>query len=171
MVEQSERVRQIQEELARRAALPEEGESKTLTVLTFVLAGERYALPLGEIREVNRVAAVTPIPGLPPTVVGALGLRGQIVPVLDLHRVLGLETQDQTTDSRLVIAQHEETAAALLVDGVEDIATFPIDALRPAPLDSADEKSVLLQGIFGEGQGTTRLLDLARALKVVRDGG
>jgi purine-binding chemotaxis protein CheW len=170
MVEQSERVRQIQEELAQRVELPEEEERETLTVLTFVLAGERYALPLGEVREVSRIVAITSIPGLPPTVAGAMGLRGEILPVLDLHGLLSLETQEQTAESRLVIVQHEGTSAALQVDQIEDIAVVPVETLRTPPSDTGEENAALLQGISGEGQGTIRLLDLARLLKVVRDG-
>ncbi|HEV3505279.1 MAG TPA: chemotaxis protein CheW, partial [Actinomycetes bacterium] len=49
-----------------------------------------YALPLGCVVEVVRMAALTPAPGAPGHVLGLLDLRGRVVPVMDLRARLGL---------------------------------------------------------------------------------
>jgi len=142
-----------------------------VAVLTFVLADERYALPLQELREVRRMGAITPIPGLPAAILGAIGRHGQVLPVLDLRRLLRLGEAAPTAASRLLVVQHQGTTAALLADQVEDIANLPSATLRPAPSRPSEGAGAFLQAIAGEGEDTVRLLDLARLLEAVRHGG
>ena len=165
MADPAERIREIQEEMARRAAQPEESEQGTETVLLFTLSEEQYAFPLAAVREVSRVGAITPLPGLHPAVLGASGLRGEVLAVLDLRRLLGLEEQPLTPDSRLLVVQHGEITAALLADGVADIAALPTEALLPPP--DAEEVVSFLQAIARDGRTTIRLLDPARLLEAV----
>lgn len=54
------------------------------------VAGEQYALPTDRVRQVVVAPAVTPIPAAPPAVLGVFNLRGEIVPLVDLCRLLGL---------------------------------------------------------------------------------
>ncbi len=166
MVGPSERIRQIQEEITRQTGVPEEGLEEAVEVLLFSLAGEQFAMPLEHLREISRVGPITVLPGLPPPVLGATGLRGEVLPVLNLHRLLGLEEAGITDDSRLLVVQHEAVAAALLADRVADIATISKETLLPPPV--AEETPTFLQGIAHEGQETTRLLDLTRLLEAVR---
>jgi purine-binding chemotaxis protein CheW len=164
------RIQQLQEEIARRAEQPSAGPEEALTTLLFSLAGERCALPLNVVREVSRVGVITPLPGLPPAVLGATGLRGEVLPVLDLRRLLDLEEKPPTVDSRLLIVRHGTVTAALLVDGVEDIAGFPGEALLPPPTDASGGAPAFLQGLVRQGKRTIYLLDLARLLEAVRHG-
>ncbi len=154
--------------MARRAAQPEEKVEESRPVLVFLLAGERYAFPLNTVREVCRVHGITPLPGLPSAVLGATGLRGEVLPVLDLRRILRLPEEPLGPASRLLVVQHETTIAALLVDQVEDIVELQPATIEPPPSSTADDSWTLLEGIAHEGSRTTRLLDPARLLEAVR---
>lgn len=50
---------------------------------------DRYALRLTEVAQLMPLAAMTPLPGPLPVLLGIIGLRGVIVPVYDLRRLLG----------------------------------------------------------------------------------
>lgn len=165
-----DRIQQIQEEIARRQAEPEQAPEETEAVLVFLLAGERYAFPLQAVREISRLRTVTPLPGLPPAVLGATGLRGEVLPVLDLRRLLSLEEAESTAASRLLIVQQEGVAVALLTDQVEDIVVLPLAAISPPPTAVVGEAPAFLQGVAHEGEVSIRLLDLPRLLEAVRHG-
>ncbi|MGC9025267.1 MAG: chemotaxis protein CheW, partial [Chloroflexia bacterium] len=124
-------------------------------VLVFYLADERYAFPLDTVREVSRVGHITPLPGLPAAVLGATGLRGEVLPVLDLRQLLGLPKSPLTAESRLLIVQHEGLAAAMLVDRVEDIAALPESTWQTPPAE-AEETAPFLQAIARQEEKTTR---------------
>ena len=59
-----------------------------ITLACFELAGDVYALDVAQLREVVRWQPVTPLPRAPALIEGVVDLRGAIVPVVDLARVL-----------------------------------------------------------------------------------
>jgi hypothetical protein len=87
-----ERARAVLEERARALARvpPAEYAGAVLEVVTFDLAGERYALETRHVRAVVRLGEHTPVPGAPDFLVGVLNLRGEVLAVMDLGKVLGL---------------------------------------------------------------------------------
>jgi purine-binding chemotaxis protein CheW len=88
-------------------------------VLVFIVGGVRCALPLGDVREVVRAVAVTPLPTAPAIVEGVIDVRGRIVPVLDLRGRLGLPAAPVRAEQKLVIAEAGERRVAIRVDTVD----------------------------------------------------
>jgi purine-binding chemotaxis protein CheW len=83
---------------------------------------EHYALPVDRVLEVAELNDLTPVPGSPPEVIGVCNLRGQVVPVMDLARVLDLPQGDP---DRIVIAELGGRRAGLAVDVVIDVGELP----------------------------------------------
>src|SRR5262245_45767882 len=80
---------------ARAAALANrkanaEAQTDGLVLLTFMLGAERYALELSELAEVLPLQQITPVPAPPAELSGVINLRGEIITVIDLARVLDL---------------------------------------------------------------------------------
>jgi purine-binding chemotaxis protein CheW len=95
---------------------------------TFRLAGNLFGFDIRAVREVNTQTACTPVPQAPPEVRGCVNLRGNIVLVLDLRRLLGMEPAPVTPDSRLVVFKPAVGESfGVLVDAVGDIATVHED--------------------------------------------
>jgi purine-binding chemotaxis protein CheW len=71
-----------------------------MQVLVLPLHADLYALDLAAVREVVPEPEVTPLPGAPPSLLGVFNLRGEVVPLFDTARLLGLEpgiAADQVT--------------------------------------------------------------------------
>ena len=107
--------------------------------LTCTLAGERYLVAAGVVREVEEVTSVTPIPAAPAWLRGVMNLRGTIVAVADLAAFLGLESTG-TGDEALICITGEPTGVggeeqfiALAVDAVSTIRSLREGELLPLP--------------------------------------
>lgn len=87
------------------------------------VAGEEYALPVAGVLEVADIGEVTPLPGSGKAILGVRNLRGQVVPVVDLAVVLGL--QDAPPPERLVITEEAGRKAGLAVDDVAGVEDLP----------------------------------------------
>jgi purine-binding chemotaxis protein CheW len=74
------------------------------------------------VLEVAELGDVTPLPGAPPEVMGVCNLRGQVIPVMDLARVLDLP---QGEPERIVVAELGKRRAGLAVDAVIDVGELP----------------------------------------------
>lgn len=71
-------------------------------IMTFYLGGSLCGIDIAFAREINRNISYTPVLGGVPYVVGLLNLRGQIVTLFDLVRLLKLTKQD-TKESQCII--------------------------------------------------------------------
>ncbi|MBI2884623.1 MAG: chemotaxis protein CheW, partial [Candidatus Omnitrophica bacterium] len=80
-------------------------EEPTESLITLRLGTEWYGLPIAKARTVVRVGHVTPLPSVPPHVIGIVNLRGEVLSVTDLRRLFGLPPAPITVDSRLVIVE------------------------------------------------------------------
>lgn len=67
---------------------PERHTIEVQKMVTFRIAKEEFAFPMEHVREILRVETPNQVPDVPDYVLGVLTVRGQILPVLDLRRLL-----------------------------------------------------------------------------------
>ena len=65
----------------------------TVQYLTFLTAGEEYAIAIVKVREIIEYEAVTTVPNTPVWIRGVTNLRGRVVPVVDLAVKFGIARQ------------------------------------------------------------------------------
>lgn len=97
--------------------------------LTFRLSGGEYALDVGDVVEVLRMAALARVPEAPPWLAGLLNLRGRVIPVIDLRLRLSLPAQPVGLDTPIIVAQWAERPVGFIVDEVTEVLTLFSDAL------------------------------------------
>ena len=59
-------------------------------LVSFNLAGEEYAFNIAKVREILKVPEITAVPNVPEYVKGLFTIRNQLLPIIDLRRMLGL---------------------------------------------------------------------------------
>lgn len=99
-------------------------------VVVFMLGRHGFALPAGSVRECLPLPLLQRRPGMPAHVAGFFSLGGQVLPVLDLASLLGLERDDTVEADGLYRHLIRLDEAALLVDRITLLA-----ARVPAPAD------------------------------------
>jgi chemotaxis signal transduction protein len=68
---------------------PRPARREPLHALVFPIGAERYALPVDQVKEVVAAPAVTPLPTAPGAVLGLVNLRGDVLPLFDVGRLVG----------------------------------------------------------------------------------
>ncbi|MFH5923007.1 chemotaxis protein CheW [Roseomonas xinghualingensis] len=101
--------------------------------LTVTVAGQTLALPAGAVQEVLRPRPVTRVPHAPPGLLGLINLRGAVVPVVSLARLVGLEEAAPSPSARIVVV-NGTAQAGLLVDSVSALGS--VGDARPVELDA-----------------------------------
>jgi twitching motility protein PilI len=89
------------------------------------MAGELYLIAREEAREVLGVPTpLTRVPGAKSWILGLANLRGQLLPIIDLRAYLGSGPTPASRNTRVVVANHREIPAGLLVDEVLGFRRF-----------------------------------------------
>jgi purine-binding chemotaxis protein CheW len=87
---------------------------------------ERYAVPIENVLEVAELGVLSALPGAGGAVLGVRNLRGSVLPVFDLARVLAIAGDPSAP--RVVVAEHEGRLAGLAVDEVTDVVALAGEA-------------------------------------------
>lgn len=149
----------------REGARVEAGGESLLELLTFVIAGEHYAVDIERIVEIVTPRNVTRIPNADPTVVGILSLRGTIVTLVDVRRKLRhRQSAASTADTRIVVIDFNNEIVGFLVDRVLRVVKASPGEIEPHPVVHSTELDQAVRGVFRVAGALTILLDLDKLL-------
>lgn len=138
--------------------------ARGLQYLAFDLVGATFALPLGSIREVDRLPPVASLPNTPPWLLGVSSLRGELLSVVDLSAFLGLAEPRIPRDARLMACRAGGLEAGLVVERIRDIRELPDASISPPAGALPGRAARFLAGVHtGDGR-LTLVLDCQRLL-------
>lgn len=150
----SDTTRRMLEERAQRLARPIEPEAsvgREVELLHFDLAQERYAIETSFVRRITRVSRVSRIAGLPAYFAGVMNLHGEIVAVVDLCTLIGIEPGAQNESSRTIILGRNRAEFGIVADGIAEIAAAPMDLLASPATERSEQafvRGILLDGVI-----------------------
>ncbi len=126
--------------------------------VAFFLGGQRYALPLERVNEIQQIVAFSETPEGRSSVVGMVNLRGNVIPAVDMRMLVGLDTQAYTLETPMIITETHGQTVALIVDEVQDVLELPEGCLQEAPpLHALSSKMI---GVCRMPDGLMNLLDI-----------
>jgi len=114
---------------------------------TFYVGRQLMGVDILQVQEINRRVQVTPVPQAPAHVRGVLNLRGDVVTVLDLRTILGLERRAIGVHSRNVVLDLAGDKTALLVDRIGEVVTTRTSELEPAPANVQEADGRFFQAV------------------------
>ncbi len=137
-------------------------------LMTFLVAGTRFAVRVDAVRIVAPMPRVAAVPGTPPWLLGVANHRGEIVPVVDLARLLGLPGARAETSPFVLIALCDTvpTGIGCSIDALLDIVTVQADALQPPIPTLQGPLARFAQGTVHLGADLVTLLHLGRLADV-----
>jgi len=139
------------------------GETPLRHLIVFSLGDEKYALDVKHLKNVMWARKITPVPDVPPHVLGIMNIRGEIISVVDLKQLLGL---DQETPVRVsvMVTSEKGVDVGFLVDGLDEIVDLPTDSIDP-PLITFEKECT--DFIDGEARVNGRLMAVLNYEKIM----
>jgi len=137
-------------------------EEETMQIVAFKLGDEEYAVDILHVQEINRLLKITRVPRAGNNIEGVVNLRGNIIPVINLHAKFDLEPIGDTSDKRIIVFQLEDGKAGIIVDHVSEVLH-----LEKSNIEEADKIYTTIEGEYIQGVGKVGdrlliLLDLQR---------
>jgi purine-binding chemotaxis protein CheW len=148
--------------------------SRVRQLVSFQVGREEFAFPMEDVREILRVQTPKEVPGAPDHLLGVLTVRGKILPIIDLRRLLRQSSfaADQASAARLAAAQYrtfmeramERADAGHGHSGVRAGTTAGPGGELQVLLSAGETLRQWLTGFNSSSQALTEVLARARSL-------
>ncbi len=144
---------------------------KTQTVadnkyVTFLLAGREYATDIKQIVEIIYFQKSTPMPEAHGFVEGVVDLRGKVIPVIDLKKILVIQASENTVPNHILIIRFHEKKMGIVVDEVREVLQISNTRIQ-SPQEVLEGKvSRHLKGVSKMGDRMIFILSLENMLSL-----
>jgi len=91
------------------------------STLVYRIADQYYGLPAENVEQVLQAVAVTEVPNQAKNVMGVINLQGTVLPVIDMKRKIGLDSEDLAPEDRFIVLSNFRLPVAIAVDEVLDV--------------------------------------------------
>jgi twitching motility protein PilI len=144
----------------------ETGTGREWVGVALRMAGDLYLVAREETREVLGVpAGTTRVPGAKLWVKGLANVRGQLLPIIDLRQFLGSGVTPVSRNTRILVANHREIPAGLLVDEVLGFRRFAESEFSGDAPPTVARCERYLAGAFRRGHEQWPVLSLRTILE------
>ena len=129
-----------------------EGEAGSVAVLAVLAGDEAYGFSLSAVREILVPPPLTEVPRAPEHVLGVIAVRGQIITVIDLPKMLDLEVEQNDPYGRILLVDNGEELIGVAVDRVIQVYRMEPEQIEYASAMSAE----LSEYVVGVGRVPSR---------------
>lgn len=135
-------------------------EYDTIQYIVIKIGEEQYGIDISYIDNIVRMQSITRVPHVQPYFAGVINIRGEVVPVMSLRLKMGLEADEYSTKTRIIIVKLENNAPiGLIVDEVKEVVTLDERSIDEVIRDSKVDET-FINGIGKNGDTLISLLDL-----------
>ncbi|QHE61107.1 response regulator [Rossellomorea vietnamensis] len=134
-----------------------ESGTNELEIVEFEVQNNKFGINVIKVKEIIQPTAVTPIPHAHPHVKGLVQLRGEVLPVVDMARVLGAE-EEETTKSKYIVAEFNQQKVIFHVHNVTQIHRISWNQIeKPSEMYSGVHSGII--GVIKREESMILLLD------------
>lgn len=139
--------------------------------LTFMLAGDMFAMGILSIKEIIEYGSLTTVPRMPGFIRGVINLRGAVVPVIDLGARFDKTATAVTRRTCIIIvevslSEDEKQDVGVMVDAVNEVLEISPSEIEPAPSFGSNVRVDFISGMGKIGDKFVIILDIDRVLSM-----
>lgn len=137
-----------------------------IQLVTFQISEEHYGVDIMDVKEIVRVQEIRPIPNAPAYVEGLFNLRGEIIPIISLHKRFHLRKaqlgEDEELLSGFIIIDIDGMKLGVIIDQVERVVSIEAQDIQPPPQMLTGIGAEYIQGVVNREAGYLILLDIRK---------
>jgi len=128
--------------------------------MTFQIGQYSFGIDINDIQEINCHARISRVPVDYEAVAGVINLRGEVLTVIALGRMLGIESSGfERVGSNYVVVKTANHRVAVAVDKLKDVETIPASELQQLPANFKLNNQHVLTGLVQKKEGLLLVLD------------
>jgi len=128
-------------------------------ILTWSTDGKLFGMDVSECREIVKDKRITNVPHAPETIIGIVNLRGEVVTVLDLSKLLGYIKPESRHDPVLIRLKAGNQQVSIKADVVYDVIDVKKSEFEPPPSNLTDMESRFISSVVVVEKGLAVILN------------
>jgi purine-binding chemotaxis protein CheW len=136
-----------------------------IQVVAFRLGKEEYAVDILHVQEIVRLLSITRVPRSARHIEGVVNLRGNIVPIINLHKRFNIASAGEEEDKRIVVFQYDDLKAGIIVDEVSEVLALNNNEIEETDKVYSSMSSDFIKGIARVDDRLFLLLDLQKIIE------
>lgn len=97
---------------------------KPISIISFNINKEVFALDTLKVQNILELSEYTHVPNSKDYLLGVINLHGNIFPIADLRKMMGVKTIENTIDTSIIVISNDgkaESLIGLVVDSVQEV--------------------------------------------------
>ncbi|MEK4698699.1 chemotaxis protein [Solibacillus sp. FSL R7-0668] len=140
-----------------------ESGTNELEIVEFEVANNKFGINVIKVKEIIQPIPVTFIPHVHPHVEGIIQLRGEVLPVVDMLKVLGIPTENRSPQQKYIVAEFNKQRVVFHVDNVTQIHRISWDQIeKPSDMYQGGTSQVI--GVIKRNEEMILLLDFEKIM-------
>lgn len=131
--------------------------SEQSQLVTFQLGEELYAINIMDVKEIVRVQVIRALPNAPSYVEGIFNLRGEIIPIINLHKRFHLKKAVSSEEDELlsgfVIIEIDGMKLGVIIDRISRVVSVEKEQIQPPPQMLTGIGAEYIQGVVRQESG------------------
>jgi purine-binding chemotaxis protein CheW len=140
------------------------------TFVLFELAGATYGVRSSDVRQLEMIEHITPVPNTSDVVEGVVFSRGQVIPAVSLRARFGFDRIPYDIRTRLLVVGVGERNVGLVVDSARQFMRIPPEAISPPPDGLSELSGRYLKAVASVEDRTILILDMKEVIRTDTDG-
>lgn len=147
---------------SQKGILLESGTNE-LEIVEFEVGSNKFGINVIKVKEILQPLAVTIIPLSHPHIEGIVQLRGEVLPVVNMARVLGTELKGSANEQKFIVAEFNMQRVVFHVDHVSLIHRISWNQIeKPSEMYQGGNSKII--GVVKKGDDMILLLDFERIM-------
>lgn len=139
-------------------------EASSVQYIVVKMGNEQYGINIMYIDNIVRIQKITRVPKTQKYYKGVINRRGEIIPVMSIRLKLGLEEEEFTDKSRIIIVKVDNAMVGIIVDQVKEVVTLDNESTEVLKHNKKDGMTGYISAI-GKSKGELiSLLDIVSAI-------
>lgn len=136
-------------------------EKKITQYIVVQIGSEKYGIDISYVDNIVRMQKITRVPKAQEYFKGIINLRGEIVPVMSIRTKMGLDNDEFTNATRIIILKIEEKGSlGVIVDEVCEVVNLSEDEIENNNINSSHVKDSFINGIGKSGDQLISLFEI-----------
>lgn len=127
----------------------------------FLLNENEYIIPILKVQEIIKIPQITKMPGVPYYVEGVTNLRGKVIPVVNLKRILTLPEEQE--GSKVIVISTGKITFGALVDNITGVVNVDEGSIEPAE-EFLQHGQTHIEGVARLGDRLLIMLDIKKLI-------